>query len=173
MAKKRKLNSKTLSAGFTLIEVMIATGIFAVFVAAFMVAQGYNISDSTQFTEELKLKSLAEQKINELVVNPPEFAESLTVGAETKSFEDDSEYEYTVEWKLFTLPDLTRSTDDGAQANDPVKMLEAKLFEKIKENMEKMIWQAEVTIKSKLSGQKYTVSTWLYNGDAELNTSSL
>ena len=173
MAKSKVTRILSRDRGFTLVEVMIATGIFAVFVAAYMIAQGFNISDSAQFAEELRLRSLAEMKINEIVLDPPEFSDSLTMTRETKSFENEERYSYTLEWRKFILPDLTKIKGEEGGADDPVKMVEAKLFEKIKENMEKMVWQLEVTIKNKSTGENYTVSTWLYNGDAELTTDTL
>lgn len=159
--------------GFTLVEVMIASGIFAVFVAAYMVAQGYNLSDSAKFSEDLKMKSLAETKINEIIMDPPEFGESLTLGTDIKTFEDDDGYEYKTVWKKFILPDLAKIRGETEEdSNNPAKQLEKKLFEKIKENMEKMIWQLELTIINKSSGEQYSVTTWLYDGEAELTTDS-
>lgn len=159
--------------GFTLIEVMIATGIFAVFIAAYMVAQGFNFSDSSKFSENIKLKNLAEMKMNEIIMDPPELSESLTVGSEEKTFEDEEDYQYKLTWKKFELPDLSKFEEDQNQQDDPVKQLEMKLYEKIKENMEKMLWQLEITIKNKLTGETYTVSSWLYNGEAELTVDSI
>ena len=65
--------------GFSLLEVMIAMTVFSVFVAVYVTSQGYNISDSTLMREELMLQTLCENKINEIIISPPELRDSLTL----------------------------------------------------------------------------------------------
>ena len=50
--------------------------------------------------------------------------------------------------------------------------LEKRIFTVFKENMEKMIWQVEVTAKNKNSGETFKLSTWIYNQNAEVNIGS-
>jgi len=73
--------------GFTLIEVMIALAIFGVFIVAFVSGQGGNILDSTSMREEQRMFTLANNKLSEIINNPPEFSESLTSNIDTKTFE--------------------------------------------------------------------------------------
>ncbi|WP_372653807.1 type II secretion system protein J [Halobacteriovorax sp.] len=163
MAKKLRtiLNSK----GFTLVEVMISLAIFAVFASAYLTAQGYNISDSTVMREELELKRYAELKINEIIVTPPELKDSITLSKDAGKFEEDDNFSYAIEYKKFVVPDLNKITGADQEAQDPN---EAKIFTNIKKNLEKIIWQVEVTVKNETSERIYSVSTWLYNHQAQV-----
>jgi prepilin-type N-terminal cleavage/methylation domain-containing protein len=151
--------------GFTLVEVMISLAIFSVFVTAYLTAQGYNISDSTVMREELNLKRFAELKINELIVDPPELKESLTLKADVGKFEEDENYSYEVKYTKFILPDFQKIMGSADQEQDPS---EKKIFDNIKKNLEKIIWQVEVTVKDSNSQRSYSVSTWLYNQQAQI-----
>lgn len=163
MAKelRRILNTK----GFTLIEVMISLAIFAVFASAYLTAQGFNVSDSRVMREELDLKRYAEMKINEIIVTPPELKDSLTLTKDTGKFEEDENFSYSIEYKKFIVPDLNKITGTDAEAQDPS---ESKIFENVKKNLEKIIWQVEVVIKNEVSERSYSVSTWLYNHQAQV-----
>lgn len=163
MAKELRkiLNEK----GFTLVEVMISLAIFAVFASAYLTAQGYNISDSTVMREELNLKRYAELKINEIIVTPPELKDSLTLTKDTGKFEEDDNFTYSIEYKKFVVPDLNKITGGDEEAQD---QNEAKIFDNIKKNLEKIIWQVEVTVKNETSERIYSVSTWLYNHQAQI-----
>jgi len=152
--------------GFTLIEVMISLAIFAVFVSAYLTAQGYNISDSAVMRDELDLKRYAEQKINELIVDPPELKLSVTLKADTGKFEQDDNFSYSVIYKQFVIPDLNKIT--GADQEEGQNPQEKKIFDNIKKNLEKIIWQVEVTVKNNTSERTYSVSTWLYNQQAQV-----
>ncbi|PIK15299.1 prepilin-type N-terminal cleavage/methylation domain-containing protein [Halobacteriovorax sp. JY17] len=151
--------------GFTLVEVMISLAIFAVFASAYLTAQGFNITDSRVMREELDLKRFAEMKVNELIVTPPELKDSLTLTKEAGKFEEDENFTFSIEYKKFLVPDLNKITGADAEAQDPN---EAKIFENIKKNLEKIIWQVEVTVKNETSERTYSVSTWLYNQQAQV-----
>ena len=156
--------------GFSLIEVMIGLAIFAVFIVTFMAAQGYNIQDSAGFRSELKLKELAMNRINELVVDPPEFAMSLTLKPDKGKFEDEEGYEWEIEYKEFKIPDYSKmqGKDESEEENTgPKEGLQKKIFENIQKNLEKMIWQARVTVINTNTQQRYSVSTWLMNDKYE------
>lgn len=157
--------------GFTLIEIIIAMTIFAVFIAVYVSTQGSNLADSTLLREEIFLRQLAEEKMAEMIVNPPELRDSLTLSKDTKSFEQYDNYQYTIEWKKFTLPDLSKikgqSEEEDDNQNDTAKAsgIEKNLFNKIKENMEKLIWQVKISVKNKETNFSYSVSTWIINED--------
>ena len=151
--------------GFTLVEVMISLAIFSVFVTAYLTAQGYNISDSTVMREELNLKRYAEIKINEVIVDPPELKESVTLKADVGKFEEDENFSYSVKYTKFVLPDFQKIMGSSDEAQDPS---EKKIFDNIKKNLEKIIWQVEVTIKNENTDRTYSVSTWLYNHQAQI-----
>ncbi len=153
------INSK----GFSLIEVMIALAIFAVFITSFMTGQGYNITDSAGFRTELKLKELAVNRLNEVIVDPPEFSEQLTLTPEKGRFENEENFEWEIEYKKFVIPninDIQGKEEDDESAENGVQK---KIFENIKKNLEKMIWQVRVTIIDKGTNDRYSVSTWLIN----------
>jgi prepilin-type N-terminal cleavage/methylation domain-containing protein len=151
--------------GFTLVEVMIALAIFSVFVTAYLTAQGFNISDSTVMREELQLKRFAERKINELIVDPPELKESLTLKPDGGKFEDDENFTYEVKYTKFVLPDFEKIMGSSEEGQDPN---EKKIFANIKKNLEKIVWQVEVTVTNGTSERSYSVATWLYNHQAQV-----
>jgi type II secretion system protein I len=155
-------------AGFTLMEVMIALVIFAVFSTAFVTSQGYNLIDSSKLKEEMLLKDYCENKMNEIVVDPPKLNESLTLSKETKDVEANTEYQTTVEFKKFIVPDMSKIASEGEEQESAQSQMEKKIFKVFKENMEKMIWQVEVTARNKLSNSSFKLSTWLYNQNADV-----
>lgn len=159
--------------GFTLIEVMISLAIFAVFAAAFVVNQGYLITDSTVIREESFLKDLAENTINEVIENPPELRESLTVTPETKTFEKNEDYEYTITYKKMIIPDISKMRGNDENNEDSNADLEARLFTQVKENLEKILWQVEVRVKNKITNETFSLSTWLYNDMAQVKIEGL
>lgn len=178
--------------GFSLLEVMIAITLFAFFITAFLTSQGYNVSDSALSEEQLMLQSLAERKINELVLDPPKFSNVTENLKETKNFEEKefASYEYTLEMKKLTFPDFAQLfANKGAadeEASDAYEgryfnqgqgsggrnaQLEKMVFEELKKNIEKIIWQARVTVTNKETKYSFTLSTFLtnYNEKIQLN----
>jgi len=160
------------SSGFTLLEVMIAIAIFTIFATVFITGQGYNLLDSGKLREDMLLKDLAENKINEIIVNPPELRDSLTLTKDTKEAEGNSNYTVTVEYKKFFVPDMNKITgteEEGKEKEESAQdQMEKRIFKVFKDNMEKMIWQVEVTVKSKTSDSSFRLSTWLYNQNADV-----
>lgn len=177
--------------GFSLTEVMIALTIFALFITAFLTAQGYNVSDSEVSREELILQTLAERKINELIMDPPKFTNADKDKKETKTFEESEwqAYEYTIELKPLVIPDFGqlfgqkegvgeegRDSYEGNYFDDSNNSqrnanYEKMIFEELKKNVEKILWQARVTITNKETKYSFTLSTYLtnYNEKVQLN----
>lgn len=174
------MNVKTLlftQKGFTLMEVMIAIGIFTVFASVFVTGTGYNLLDSSKLKEEMLMKDFAENKINDIIINPPEFRDALTLSKETKEVEGNSDYQTTVEFKKFFVPDMNKMTaaetaEEKDKENSPQAQMQRRIFNVFKENMEKMIWQVEVTVKNKSSDSSFKLSTWLYNQNADVQIGS-
>lgn len=164
--------------GFSLVEVLIAVTIFGVFVAAFLTGQGHNIQDSIMIKEELNMRNLAEMKINEVMLNPPEFTESLTNSKETKKFELEGlkNYSYTLIYKKIELPDFSqligkKDGDEDDQGQDQQmgdQNIQKVVMEKMKVNLEKIIWQVQVTITNTDTGFTYVVSSWITNPKAQV-----
>ncbi len=170
------------SKGFTLIEVLIALTIFAVFISIFVLGQGGNLADSTMLREEITMRELCTEIVNEITSNPPELRESLTLSTETKNFENTKEtaykenYQYTIEWKRFKFPDIEKITGEiqGSDSSDgSIAGIEKSLIEQITKNMEEMIWQVQVTITNKESNYQYSLSTWILNRDAKMEVSGI
>jgi prepilin-type N-terminal cleavage/methylation domain-containing protein len=158
--------------GMTLLEVMIALAIFSVFIVSYMISQGYSIKDSADLKENIKLRALCLQVIDETTVNPPVFRESLTLTPETKKFEDDENYKYTILWKRLIIPDIQK-----IKGSDPLEQegkqdeqgaVQKKIFDNVKKNLEMMIWQMEVTVESIETKNKFMLATWLYNDKAKV-----
>lgn len=176
------------SHGFTLIEVTIAMTVFAIFASSFLISQGYNVSDSELSEEQLKLHMLCEKKMNELIINPPKFTNALQDTKETKTFEEEdfTNYSFTIEWKKLKVPDFAKlfaaqgenkgEGDDAAPANDSDyfndsqksqrnSTIETMVFTKLKENLEKILWQVRLTVTNKENKTTYTLSRWVTNHD--------
>jgi prepilin-type N-terminal cleavage/methylation domain-containing protein len=176
-------------AGFSLLEVMIALTLFAVFVTAFLSTQGYNVADSALSEEQLMLQQLAEAKINELHLDPPKFSNATADSKETKKFEgqDLQNYEYTLEIKRLTIPDFgqlfakgnaSEEAQDAYEGNymnqnqgQRNQALEKMVFEQLKQNIERILWQARVTVVNRETKYSFTLSTFLtnYNEQVQLN----
>lgn len=175
MEKGSSLTTLANNKGFSLFEVLVAMTIFAVFATVYVTAQGYNVSDSEKLRNEIKLKDLCENKLNEIITNPPELRDTLTATKEEKDFEKEPNFRYSIQYKKFVFPDVTNfknsaDEDNGNKAEPETKeaQLEKKLFKVFKENMEKMIWQIEVKVTDKNTNNSLSLSTWLYNHNAEV-----
>jgi prepilin-type N-terminal cleavage/methylation domain-containing protein len=177
--------------GFSLLEVMIAFALFAFFATAFLTSQGYNVADSELSEEQLTLQLLAERKINELYLDPPKFNNVTENFKETKKFEEEDyqNYEYTLEMRKMSVPDFAQLFSQKDAASDEAKEsyegdyfnegsknqrnsgLEKLVFEQLKKNIEKVLWQARVTVTNKDTGYTHTLSTWItnYNEKIQLN----
>lgn len=151
---------------------MIALAIFAVFMVVFATSNSYNLLDSTNMKEEILLRQLAETTINDIILNPPKnLDKSITLGpGDIKTIEGYEDYESKVVYKEFTVPDMTKlKKAKGEDGDTPKNPMEDKVYEIIKENMEKLIWQVEVTIKNKKTNFTTTLSTWILNDKVEVN----
>ncbi len=179
--------------GFSLLEVMIAITLFAFFITAYLTAQGYNVDDSRLSEEQLILQQLAEKKISELILNPPKFSNATANLLETKTFEEKEykNYEYTLEIKRLSVPDFAQLfAQKGAASEEAMdsyegdyfsegaqgqrnSSIEKIVFEELRKNLEKVLWQARVTVTNKETKYKFTLSTFLtnYNERIQLNIS--
>ncbi|MBF0299340.1 MAG: prepilin-type N-terminal cleavage/methylation domain-containing protein [Oligoflexia bacterium] len=103
--------------GFTLIEVVVSITLFAIFVLAFLTTEGSNVRDSVVMKEELLLQRLCEYKLQEILLDPPELRESLTLTPKKGNLEEIgyADYEYVVEYKRLKIPNLSAITGEGAE----------------------------------------------------------
>jgi uncharacterized lipoprotein YehR (DUF1307 family) len=170
---KKLLNNES---GMTLVEVTIAIFLFALFITAFMVGQGDNISSSISFKGDLLLKDIAEMKMNEVIINPPQDfrpgAGKVDVAGDKKKFENIEEYpdyRYAVQLFKVTIPELEKIQGKPQDENpNQDQILQRRLFENFKRNMEELVWQIVVTVEHKPSGTTYDLSTWYYNQDGRI-----
>ncbi|HXH76531.1 MAG TPA: prepilin-type N-terminal cleavage/methylation domain-containing protein [Bacteriovoracaceae bacterium] len=174
--------------GFSLLEVMIAITLFAFFITAFLTSQGYNVSDSALSEEQLILQALCERKLNELVLDPPKFTNVTENFKETKTFEekDFAGYEHTIEIKKLVMPDFAQLFSQKGATTDEAKeayegdyfnegqtgnrnaQLEKMVFDELKKNIEKIIWQARVTVTNKETKYAYSLSTFITNHNEKI-----
>ncbi|MBT3234546.1 MAG: prepilin-type N-terminal cleavage/methylation domain-containing protein [Bdellovibrionales bacterium] len=157
--------------GFSLLEVMIALSIFSFFITVYITSEGYNLSDSALMREEIMLRNLCQEKINQLIINPPELKESLTLTPEQGTFEEYPNYSYEIEYQRFTIPDLSSLTGGGENdsSNDQQQAIRKMIFKQVETHMKELVWQVKITVTNKDSGFPLTVSTWLYNYKAKVN----
>lgn len=154
--------------GFSLIEVMIALTVFAVFAVVFMTSQGQNIADSSRMRKETMLATLCETKINEIIAAPPELKESLTISKETKRFEKFPNYEYSIEYRRLKLPDISKIVKESEEEEDQNGEIKKRIAKAVTDNMKEMIWQVQVTVTNKETGENYPLSAWVYNDKAKI-----
>ena len=120
LIKKYILNN---SRGFTLIEVMMAMTIFAVFITAILMSQSANVNHSIRMEEDLNLHNLAEMKMNEVLLNPPKFTNATDNDVKTGTFDIDDfkDYKFKVEFAKTKFPNFSQligSEDDDQESKD-------------------------------------------------------
>jgi len=167
----KKLNTES---GFTLVEVMIAMTIFALFVTAFLMSQGTNIDNSSMMQEDIILHSLAQRKINEVLIDKPTFTNATENDVDSKNFSEEEykKYKYTVEYKKLEFPNfqqLTGTSEENDQNQDPNKAVKKMVFDKLKKNVEQMLWQVQVTITNTETNYSFTTSSWITNDEAQID----
>lgn len=153
----------------TLIEVMIAIFLFAVFITAFMTGQGNNISSSFRMKDDLILKDLAENQYNLTLLDPPDFSRPIAdIKSEKKSLKDHPGYEYTMSYKQIFIPDVAKIMGTKEDPNDPDQQNRKRVIQEFKDNMEKLVWQVSVVVRNKATGASFEVSGWTYYDKARV-----
>lgn len=160
--------------GFTLIEVMIAIAIFAVFVTVYISGESANIFDSIGLKEDTTLRNLAQNTMNELILEPPEFREAqLESVQEIIKFEEYPGYSYSIELKKLELPDFDRITgsEDQDQEQQVQSATKKNIYNQVKKNFEEAVWQIKIRVNNDETGNSYFLSTWLLNKNANMRFS--
>ena len=177
------LNGCNRQSGFSLLEVLFAIAIFTVFLSSYMINQGQNLDDSRRLQEDLILRRLAEDVINQIILDTPKLSSALTLAPETKRFEGEYEdFEYTVEYRKLEIPNLQElnakeGEEDGqdiSAASVPSSRnanIQQRVFQEVKNNIEKILWQISITVKNRTSENSYIISTWIRNPGAKVRVS--
>ena len=161
--------------GFSLIEVMIALSIFAVYSVAMITTQSSNIDGSIRLKDDLVLHNLAQMKMNEVLIDVKKFTNATESDPDTGSFEIEGfkEYKFKVEYKKNEFPNfdqlMGQSEDDGG-GQDQTSAIKKVIFDKLKKNVELMLWQVRVTVTHPLTGAEYDLSSWITDKEAKLDT---
>jgi type II secretory pathway pseudopilin PulG len=165
--------------GFSLVEVMVAFTLLANFLIVYVASKQGMLSDSANIKNELEVHQFCEEKINEIKLSPPPLNDQLTLTPETGVFkgEPDSgrdQFEYSIEYKRFTLPDIFQLANAGEEedisdslSNQPNAMM-GQVFKQIQENIKNLIWQVSVTVKNKETDHICVLSAWINNPEAEI-----
>lgn len=162
--------------GFTLLEVIVAFSIFALFATVFLQNQSQNVFDSREMNSEMILKSLCESKMNETLVDLPDFNNALDGKKETKTFERKGfeDYSYTLEFKRFKAPDIESlftppsGEEQTAEQKAQQESLKA-VFKEVKKKIEDIHWEIRVSVTNKLDKRTYILSTWFTDPKANFN----
>lgn len=161
--------------GFSLIEVLIALTLFLTFILAFILGQESNKNKSIMLKEDVNLHNLAEYKMNEVLLNPPQFSNATESDVESKNFEleDYKHYKYTIKFKKLTVPNLTQLTgesdDGGGQDTVSDQSIQKMVYEKLKTNIEEILWQVNVTVTNTETDYSYELSSWIINEEAKVD----
>jgi len=117
-----------------------------------------------QIKRETMLENIANQVINETIASPPDFQPSLLINPEGqfKKFEENESYEYRIEWSEFKIPDLSqiqgKDEENEGQGQSTAQKI---IFENIKKNLEKKIWQLKVIVREADTQFSFDLSTWV------------
>lgn len=161
--------------GFSLLEVMIALTVFAVYSVAMIATQTSNMNSSVQMKTDLTLHNLAELKMNESLVDVTEFTNATENDPDSGKFEIEGykEYKFLVEYKKIKFPSLDQlmgAEEEDSNSQDNSKAMKKIIFEKLKKNIEEIIWQISVTVTEPNTNYSYTLNSWVTNEKAKIDT---
>lgn len=162
-------------AGFSIIEVLIALAIFGAYSTVMILTQVSNKDRSIRMAQDLKLHNLAEMKMNEVLLTQKEFTNATEKDAETGNFEIEGyqNYAYKVEYKRNEFPDfsaLMGQTEEESRQENSNAAVKKLIFEKLKNNIEEMVWQVKVTVTNTIDESSYELNSWVNNPKAKIDT---
>ena len=164
------------SNGFSLIEVMIALAIFAVYSVGIIFTQSANIDSSVRLKSDLITQNLAILKMNESLVDIKKITNATEKDTDSGNFDIEGfkQYKFLVEYKKNKFPDFSaligKSDEEGESAPDQQSAVKKAIFEKLKTNMETMLWQIRVTVTNPETKTSTELTSWVTNRDAQIDT---
>jgi len=167
--KNQKGQKCVYNQGFTILEVLISLTLLAVFTTVYYTTQSNNLLDSMQLDEKIQLKALCVNELNKLIINPPVLTSQLLLKPETKRIEDYPNFEYTVEYKEFVIPDIEKiKGEDPDNPQEQSSAFEKTIYSQIQKNLKEILWQIQVTVTNKENGRFHQLSTWIINDSAKV-----
>lgn len=160
--------------GMTLIEVLIALAIFAAVSVALVATVTDLIDSSNNFRNDVKLHSLAELKMNEVLIGNREFSEATNNSEDSGQFEVEGfeDYKYKVQIRRMELPNLAEIMGQTGEQEDrtPSRQLDIqnRIFGILKKNLEEMIWQVRVEVTAP-NNQIYELTSWIEKSNAQID----
>ena len=169
---KRLINSQS---GFSILEVMVALAIFGAYATAMILTQISNTDRSMNMGKDMKLHTIAQMKMNEVLMRRNEFTNATENDAEngTIDIEGLENFKFLIEYKRNIFPDfaaLMGQTEEESNQVDPNAAVKKLIFDKMKKNIEEMIWQVKVTITNTNDGASYELNSWVNKDNAKLDT---
>ncbi len=172
---KAGIEMKNNQSGFSLLEVLIALTIFGLYATVYISTQSGNLGTSIRMSNDLKLHNLAEMKMNEALIGKREFTNATKNDVDSGSFEisgyETYKYEVTITPIEFpSFEELMGKTSDESSEENKSDPLQQMIFEKLKKNMEEIIWQIKVKIIDTISGDEYELNSWINKSNAKIDT---
>ncbi len=158
--------------GFSLIEVMIALAIFLAMATAFIQTQTGNISSSIRMEAEIKLHNLAELKMNDVLIQKHEFTNATENDVDSGTFEIEGyeTYKYEVRITPMEFPDFSQIMGEEEDDETQTSSIQKIIFNKLKKNMEELLWQVNVKIIDTVTTDEYELNSWVTKSNAKLDT---
>lgn len=159
--------------GFSLFEVLVAISVFSIFFVVFSSSFFHNRSASIDLNEELKMSTLAQTIIKDVLVELPPLTESLNKSNKKQNFEDPNlkDYSYTIEWSRLEFPNLVELNNMANQGedNNQNKSMINSVFKYVQEATKDVLWQLRVTVLNASSQKQYPITTWVKNPQKQIS----
>lgn len=174
MVRKMITNNES---GFSIIEVMIAMALFLSFSLGIIFSQSGSIDRSDRFKKDLILNNLAVLKMNESLVDVKKFTNATEKDTDSGKFDIEGfkNYKFLVEYKKNKFPDFSSligktEEEENRSGADPQAAIKKAIFEKLKKNMETMLWQIKVTVTNPETKTSTELTSWVTNREAQIDT---
>lgn len=155
--------------GFTILEVMIALSIFSFFMVAYIASESGILARSFRSAQEATLRHYAQKKMDEIIINPPELADSLTITPIEGKFEEQEDIKFTITYARLQMPDVQKILGEEEGENENENSAQGKaLFDAVTKNLKELLWQVEVRVTDSKSGRTLKLNTWIENPRAKV-----